>query len=91
MKYLAIGPGGMTYFAFLGALAALRDSDQLHNLEEITGASAGALLAFFYIIAEGNINAILDYSINIPLKDIMRPNIKLFLKHLVDRKICSIY
>jgi len=80
MKYLAIGPGSMAYFAFLGALAALRDSDQLHNLEEISGASAGGLLAFFYIVAEGNIKSVLDYSLDIPIKDVMKPNIRLFLK-----------
>jgi predicted acylesterase/phospholipase RssA len=80
MKHLAIGPGAMTYFAFLGALAALRDSDDLHNLEEISGASAGGLLAFFYIIADGNIQNILQYSLDIPIKDIMKPNIRLFLK-----------
>ena len=80
MKYLVIGPGAMTYFAFLGALAALRDSDELHNLEEISGSSAGALLAFFYIVSNGNIKSVLDYSLDVPLKDIMKLNIRLFLK-----------
>ena len=80
MKHLVIGPGSMTYFAFLGALAALRDSDELHNLEEISGASAGGLLAFFYVVAEGNIQNILQYSLNIPLKDIMKINLRLFVK-----------
>ena len=80
MKHLVIGPGAMTYFAFLGALAALRDSDELHNLEEISGASAGGLLAFFYVVAEGNVQNILQYSLNIPLKDIMKINLRLFIK-----------
>jgi predicted acylesterase/phospholipase RssA len=88
MKHLAIGPGAMTYFAFLGALGALRDCQQLDNLEEISGASAGGLLAFFYVVAEGNIKTILDYSIDIPIKDIMKPNIRQFLKHfgLISQK-----
>jgi predicted acylesterase/phospholipase RssA len=93
MKHLAIGPGGMTYFAFLGALGALRDSGQLQNLEEIAGASAGGLLAFFYVIADGNIKAMLDYSLDIPLKDAMKPNIRLFLKDfglISNRKIKKI-
>jgi len=81
MKHLAIGPGAMAYFAFLGALAALRDSDQLQDLEEISGASAGGLLAFFYVVADGNIKAVLDYSVEIPIKDIMKFNIKIFMKH----------
>ena len=83
----------MAYFAFLGALAALRDSDQLHNLEEISGASAGGLLAFFYIVAEGNIKSVLDYSLDIPLKQIMKPNIRLFLKDfglVSHRKVRSV-
>lgn len=88
MKHLAIGPGAMTYFAFLGALGALRDCQELDNLEEISGASAGGLLAFFYIVAEGNIKTILDYSLEIPIHTIMKPNLRLFLKHfgLVSHK-----
>jgi len=88
MKHLAIGPGAMTYFAYLGALGALRDCHELDNLEEISGASAGALIAFFYVVAEGNIKTIIDYSLEIPIKDIMKPNIRQFLKHfgLVSQK-----
>jgi predicted acylesterase/phospholipase RssA len=88
MKHLVIGPGAMTYFAFLGAMGALRDCHELDNLEEISGASAGGLLAFFYVVAEGNIKTILDYSADIPIKDIMKPNIRQFLKHfgLVSQK-----
>jgi len=88
MKHLAIGPGAMTYFAFLGALGALRDCHELDNLEEISGASAGGLLAFFYVVAEGNIKTIIDYSVDIPIKDIMKPNIRQFLKNfgLVSQK-----
>jgi hypothetical protein len=88
MKHLAIGPGAMTYFAFLGAMGALRDCHELDNLEEISGASAGGLLAFFYIVAEGNIKTIIDYSLDIPIKEIMKPNIRQFLKNfgLVSQK-----
>jgi hypothetical protein len=88
MKHLSIGPGAMAYFAFLGALGALRDCHELDNLEAISGASAGGLLAFFYVVAEGNIKTILDYSLDIPIKDIMKPNIRQFLKHfgLVSQK-----
>jgi predicted acylesterase/phospholipase RssA len=88
MKHLAVGPGAMTYFAFLGAMGALRDCHELDNLEDISGASAGGLLAFFYVVAEGNIKTILDYSLGIPIKEIMKPNIRQFLKHfgLVSQK-----
>ena len=93
MKHLAIGPGAMAYFAFLGALGALRDCHELDNLEDISGASAGGLLAFFYVVAEGNIKTILDYSIDIPIKDIMKPNIRQFLKNfglVSQRKIKNV-
>jgi len=93
MKHLAIGPGAMAYFAFLGALGALRDCHDLDNLEEISGASAGGLLAFFYVVAEGNIKTILDYSVDIPIKDIMKPNIRQFLKNfglVSQRKIRAV-
>jgi predicted acylesterase/phospholipase RssA len=93
MKHLAIGPGAMAYFAFLGAMGALRDCHELDNLEDISGASAGGLLAFFYVVAEGNIKTILDYSVDIPIKDIMKPNIRQFLKHfglVSQRKIRNV-
>ena len=93
MKHLAIGPGAMAYFAFLGALGALRDCHELDNLEVISGASAGGLLAFFYVVAEGNIKTIIDYSVDIPIKDIMKPNIRQFLKNfglVSQRKIRNV-
>jgi predicted acylesterase/phospholipase RssA len=93
MKHLAIGPGAMAYFAFLGAMGALRDCHELDNLEAISGASAGGLLAFFYVVAEGNIKTILDYSVDIPIKDIMKPNIRQFLKNfglVSQRKIRTV-
>jgi len=93
MKHLAIGPGAMAYFAFLGAIGALRDCHELDNLEAISGASAGGLLAFFYVVAEGNIKTILDYSVDIPIKDIMKPNIRQFLKNfglVSQRKIRNV-
>jgi predicted acylesterase/phospholipase RssA len=93
MKHLAIGPGAMAYFAFLGAMGALRDCHELDNLEDISGASAGGLLAFFYVVAEGNIKTILDYSVDIPIKDIMKPNIRQFLKNfglVSQRKIRNV-
>jgi predicted acylesterase/phospholipase RssA len=93
MKHLAIGPGAMAYFAFLGAMGALRDCHELDNLEAISGASAGGLLAFFYVVAEGNIKTILDYSLDIPIKDIMKPNIRQFLKNfglVSQRKIRNV-
>jgi predicted acylesterase/phospholipase RssA len=74
MKYLAIGPGAMGYFIYLGVLSRLKTT----NLEEVSGASAGALLLFLFLATKGDIQAILDHSIKIPVKQLMKPNIKNF-------------
>jgi predicted acylesterase/phospholipase RssA len=74
MKYLAVGPGAMGYFIYLGVLSRLK----LNNLEEVSGASAGALLLFRFLATTGDIQAILDNSIKIPVKQLMKPNIKNF-------------
>jgi predicted acylesterase/phospholipase RssA len=74
MKYLAVGPGAMGFFIYLGVLSRLKLSD----LEEMSGASAGALLAFMYIASKGDIPAILDFSVKSPIKQLMKPNLKNF-------------
>jgi predicted acylesterase/phospholipase RssA len=74
MRYLAVGPGAMGFFIYLGALSRLK----LGDLEEVSGASAGALLMFLFLATKGDLQAILDYSIKIPVKQLMKPNIKNF-------------
>jgi predicted acylesterase/phospholipase RssA len=69
---LAIGPGAMAYFYFLGILSRL-DKTQL---TEISGASAGGLLAFLLLAARLDVSRVLDYSLNAPIKQLMKPNIK---------------
>ena len=80
MRHLVIGPGAMAYFAFAGALSALKDLGALNDLEEISGASAGGILAFIYVASKGDTRRLLDYSLGIPIGDAMRPNIKSLLK-----------
>ena len=80
MKHLAFGPGAMGYFIYLGALSALSDASALNDLESIAGASAGAILGLVYILAKGDIQRMLDYSLSVPIKDVMKPNIKVLLK-----------
>jgi predicted acylesterase/phospholipase RssA len=80
VTHLAIGPGAMAFFLYLGLLARLKDKGKLEELEEIAGASAGALLGFVYCLFKGNIQKILDYSISIPVKDLMKPNLRIFFK-----------
>lgn len=79
VKYLAIGPGAMGYFIFIGIISKLKQEGRLDDLEEISGASAGGLLAFIYCLAKGDMTKVLDYSLNVPLKALTKLNIKNFL------------
>jgi len=74
IKYLVVGPGAMGFFIYLGVISRLK----LNKLEEVSGASAGALLMFLFLATKGDIQAMLDYSIKIPVKQLMKPNIKNF-------------
>lgn len=80
MKYLAIGPGGMGYFAFLGTISKFKQAGQLANLEEISGASAGGLLALVFALTKGDTTKALDYSLTIPIKSLMKPNLRSLIK-----------
>jgi predicted acylesterase/phospholipase RssA len=80
MKNLIIGPGAMGFFMFLGVLSKFKRDGQLDDLESISGASAGALLGLFYCFTKGDTAKILDFSLSVPLKQIMKPNIKSLLK-----------
>jgi predicted acylesterase/phospholipase RssA len=80
MKHLAFGPGAMGYFMYLGALSALSDASALNELVSISGASAGSILGLMYILTKGDVQKALEYSLSIPIKAVMKPNIKVFLK-----------
>lgn len=70
----------MGYFMYLGALSALSDASALNELVSISGASAGALLGLVYILAKGDVQKALEYSLSVPIKTVMKPNIKVLLK-----------
>ena len=72
VKHLVIGPGAMGYFTFLGILSTF---DQVKEVEEISGASAGAILALFLGL-EFSIEKIIDVSFGTNLKDLVQYNIK---------------
>lgn len=80
MKYLAIGPGGMGYFALLGTISKFKQAGQLANLAEISGASAGGLLALVFALTRGDTTKALDYSLTIPVKTLMKPNLRSLIK-----------
>ena len=65
MEYLILGPASMGIFSLVGALKA-RESE-LANIKEISGSSAGAILALFLALGM-SMNEITDIciSLNIP-------------------------
>ena len=81
VKYLAIGPGSMGFYVYLGALARMKDRGRLGNLSEISGASAGSLLSFMYCLYKGDTKRILERSVSINVKELMKPNIKSLLNN----------
>lgn len=79
MKYVAIGPGSMGLFVYLGVFSKLKNKGLLKDVQEISGSSAGSILGFLFLATEGNIPEILDFALNVPVKQIMKPNIKSLL------------
>jgi predicted acylesterase/phospholipase RssA len=80
IKRLAIGPGAMGFFLYLGVVSKLKHEGRLDALEAISGASAGGLLGFLFLATKGDLSKVLDFALEVPVKQIMKPNIKNFLK-----------
>jgi predicted acylesterase/phospholipase RssA len=80
MRNLIIGPGAMGFFMYLGVVSKLKREGQLDDLEAISGASAGALLGFLFCLSKGDPTKVLDYALAVPVKQLMKPNIKCLLK-----------
>ena len=72
MKYLAIGPGALGFFALLGAL---RDVD-MSQVEEFSGASAGAIIAFFLSLGK-TVPEILEATLGLDCMEYMKPDLAL--------------
>ena len=81
VRCLSIGPGAMGFFLYLGVISKLKQDGRLDNLEEISGASAGGLLGFLFLATKGDIPKVLDYALDVPVKQIMKPNLKNFMKN----------
>lgn len=71
----------MGFFLYLGVLSKLKQEGRLDNLEEISGASAGGLLGFLFLATKGDLSKVLDYALDVPVKQIMKPNLKNFMKN----------
>lgn len=63
IQYLALGPGGMGYFSHVGMLQCLHDQNKIEKLKEISGASAGALAGYMYILFKGEVKEMFNESI----------------------------
>jgi len=71
----------MGFFLYLGVISKLKHEGQLDNLEEISGASAGGLLGFLFLATKGDLAKVLDHALDVPVKQIMKPNLKNFMKN----------
>jgi hypothetical protein len=80
MKNLIIGPGAMGFFIYLGVVSRFKRDGQLDDLEAISGASSGALVGLLFCLTKGDPTKILDFALTVPVKQIMKPNIKCLLK-----------
>ena len=74
--HLVRGPGAMAIYAFLGALSATG----LEKIEEVSGCSAGALLALFIAIGK-TLDEINEIMFTIDLKALSKLNILSFIKN----------
>ena len=74
MEYLVLGPAGMGMFALAGSL--LKYEDELKNIKEISGSSAGAILA-------------VALALRIPLHDVLDRLLALDFANLTKFKIKS--
>lgn len=75
MKYLVIGPAAMGYFAFLGFLKS--KEKELQDIEEISGSSAGAILALFLAVGL-SIDEIIKFSFELDVPEFVKFNIGCF-------------
>ena len=78
MKYLAIGSGGFGIFAYMGYVYKIRD--QLKDVEEISGASAGGMLGL--LLASGkSIDDIITFLFNLDFKKYYTFSVRNFINY----------
>jgi hypothetical protein len=69
----------MIIYSFIGALKKLKETGSLDDLREISCSSTGSLLGMFYVLTRGNIDEILNHSLEVPLAEIAKPEVKSLL------------
>jgi predicted acylesterase/phospholipase RssA len=75
MKYLVLGPASMGIYAMMGALKSMED--KMDQVKEISGSSAGSILALFWAIGI-SIDDIIDASLSIDISNFVKLNIGSF-------------
>ena len=75
MKYLVLGPAAMGYFSFLGYLKSIEN--KLKEVEEISGSSAGAIIALFLTVGL-TIDQIVEFSLSLDVPEFVKLNIGCF-------------
>jgi hypothetical protein len=69
----------MIIYAFIGALKKLKESGQLDDLEEISCSSSGSIVGMFYLLTKGDVDDMLRISLEVPLSDLAKPDVKSLL------------
>lgn len=75
MKYLVLGPASMGIFTLIGALKARETA--LANVKEISGSSAGAILALFLAVGM-SVDEVLDKSLSLNIPNFVKIRIGSF-------------
>ena len=75
MKYLVLGPASMGIYAFLGRLKSMESS--LGNVKEVSGSSAGSILALFWAVGM-SVDDMIDISLNVDISEFVKLNIGTF-------------
>lgn len=76
MEYLVLGPAGMGIFTILGSI--IKYEDEIKNVKEISGSSAGAVLAVA-IALEIPLHDVLDRLLSIDFENLTKFKIKNFI------------
>lgn len=69
----------MVIYAFIGALKKLKENGQLEDLEEISCSSSGSIVGMFYLLTKGDVDEMLRLSLEVPLAEIAKPEVKSLL------------
>lgn len=78
MRYLVLGPAAMGIFSHIGVLK--KYESELSQVEEISGSSAGAIIALFLAMGY-DMDKILDVCLSINISDYTRIHLKSFLSN----------